>query len=85
MELVWSRRASKGLGVLPTKARAAMIDRLKTIAVDPFARHANVEPLKGERDAFRVRQGDWRAVYQVDRDAGLIRVVTVAARREVYR
>jgi hypothetical protein len=38
-----------------------MIDRLKTIAADPFARHANVEPLKGERDAFRVRQGDWRA------------------------
>ena len=62
-----------------------MIDRLETIAADPFARHANVEPLKGERDAFRVRQGDWRAVYQVDRDAGLIRVVTVAARREVYR
>jgi mRNA interferase RelE/StbE len=85
MELVWSRRASKGLASLPTKARAAMMDRLKAIAADPFARHANVEPLKGERDAFRVRQGDWRAVYQVDRDAGLIRVVTVAARREVYR
>jgi mRNA-degrading endonuclease RelE of RelBE toxin-antitoxin system len=83
MELVWSRRASKGLAILPKKARAA--ERLKTVAADPFARHANVEPLKGERDTFRVRQGVWRAVYQVDRDAGLIRVVTVAARREAYR
>jgi mRNA interferase RelE/StbE len=62
-----------------------MMDRLKAIAIDPFAKHPNVEPLKGEQDAFRVRQGDWRAVYQVDRSAGLIRVVTVAARREVYR
>ncbi len=84
MELVWSRRASKALAVLPAKARAALMDRLKAIAVDPFARHANVEPLKGERDASG-SAGDWRAVYQVDRDAGLIRVVTVAARREVYR
>jgi mRNA interferase RelE/StbE len=73
------------MATLPTKARAAMTDRLKAIAADPFARHANVEPLKGERNAFRVRQGDWRAVYLVDRAAGLIRVVTVAARREVYR
>ena len=62
-----------------------MTDRLEAIAADPFARHANVEPLKGEPDAFRLRQGEWRAVYQVDRDAGLLRVVTVAARREVYR
>ena len=62
-----------------------MMERLKAVAADPFARHANVEPLKGERDTFRVRQGEWRAVYQTDRDAGLIRVVTVAARREVYR
>ena len=85
MELVWSRRASKGLATLPAKARAALTDRLKAIAADPFARHANVQPLEGEQDAFRVRQGDWRAVYQVDRDAGLIRVATVAARREVYR
>jgi mRNA interferase RelE/StbE len=85
MELVWSRRASKGLARLPAKARAAMIDRLEAIAAAPFARHANVEPLKGEPDVFRVRQGDWRAVYQVDRDADQVRVVTVAARREVYR
>jgi mRNA-degrading endonuclease RelE of RelBE toxin-antitoxin system len=85
MELVWSCRASKGMATLPTKARAAMTDRLKAIAADPFARHANVEPLKGERNAFRVRQGDWRAVSLVDRAAGLIRVVTVAARRGVCR
>ena len=85
MELVWSRRASKGLAILPVKARAAMTDRLKAIAADPFARHANVEPLKGERDTFRIRQGEWRAVYQIDRGADQVRVVTVAARREVYR
>jgi mRNA interferase RelE/StbE len=85
VELVWSRRALKGLAVLPIRARAAMTDRLKAIAADPFARHANVKPLKGERDTFRVTQGDWRAVYQIDRDADQVRVVTIAARREVYR
>jgi mRNA interferase RelE/StbE len=85
VELVWSRRASKGLALLPAKPMAAMIDRLKAVAADPFAKHANVAPLKGERDTFRVRQGDWHAVYQVDREAGQVRVVTVAARREVYR
>jgi Txe/YoeB family toxin of Txe-Axe toxin-antitoxin module len=60
MELVWSRRASKGLAVLPTKARAALMDRLKAIAADPFAKHANVEPLKGEQDAVAARREVYR-------------------------
>jgi mRNA interferase RelE/StbE len=62
-----------------------MIDRLKAIAADPFAKHANVDSFVGEKDAFRFRQGDWRAVYKVDREAGVMRVLRIEPRGEVYR
>jgi mRNA-degrading endonuclease RelE of RelBE toxin-antitoxin system len=62
-----------------------MIARLKAIASDPFAKHANVDTLVGEKDAFRLRQGGWRAVYKVDRAAGVMRVLRIEPRGEVYR
>ena len=67
------------------KAASAMLDRLEAIAADPDGRHANVKSLSGIRDAFRLRQGDWRAVYRLDKQADEMRVVLVDVRGAVYR
>jgi mRNA-degrading endonuclease RelE of RelBE toxin-antitoxin system len=48
-------------------------------------KRANVTRLKGEQGLFRLRQGDWRAVYRVDRAAQEVRVLVVEKRSEVYR
>ena len=56
--LVLTRAAQRGLGRISPKLRAALMERLEAIAAQPFARHPNVERIKGERDAFRRRQGD---------------------------
>jgi mRNA-degrading endonuclease RelE of RelBE toxin-antitoxin system len=45
----------------------------------------NVERIKGERDAFRLRQGDRRALYRIDREAGEMRVLVVERTGRVYR
>jgi mRNA-degrading endonuclease RelE of RelBE toxin-antitoxin system len=68
----------------PEDARGAD-QRLEAIAEQPFAKHANVERIKGEQDAFRLRQGDWRAKYRVDRVAGEMRVLVIEPRGRVYR
>jgi mRNA-degrading endonuclease RelE of RelBE toxin-antitoxin system len=42
-------------------ARAKQIRRsLEAIAADPSGVHANLKPLKGVSDGFRMRVGDWR-------------------------
>lgn len=61
MRLVLTRAAQRGLRRLSPKMRAALIERLEAIGKQPFAVHRNVERITGERDAFRLRQGDWRA------------------------
>jgi mRNA interferase RelE/StbE len=85
VKLVLEKAARKGLDRMPAKPAAAMLARLEAIAENPFANHPNVTPLMGEKDAFRLRQGDWRAVYRLVRERDEVRVVLVDVRGSVYR
>ncbi|MGH6896422.1 MAG: type II toxin-antitoxin system RelE family toxin [Geminicoccaceae bacterium] len=85
MELVIDKHAQRRLLGMPAKVRSAMLDRLKAIAADPFAGHAQVKPLRGERGAFRLRHGAWRALYRVDRAAQEVRVYVIETRARAYR
>jgi mRNA interferase RelE/StbE len=85
MRLLLEKPARKGLARMPAKAAEAMLTRLEHIAQTPFAKHPNVEAMKGMKDAFRLRQGDWRAVYRLDRAADEMRVVLIDVRGSVYR
>ena len=43
-----------------------------------------VTALKGEKDAFRLRQAGWRALYRVDREALEVRVAAIEPRGRAY-
>jgi mRNA interferase RelE/StbE len=47
-------------------------------------RPAGCKKLKGDKDQWRVRIGDWRVVYIVDDKARLVSVTRIAHRSEVY-
>jgi mRNA interferase RelE/StbE len=40
--------------------------------------------LKGYKDEWRLRAGDWRVLYIIDDAAKLVTVTRIAHRREVY-
>jgi len=85
MQLIIEKEAEKGLAKMSEKARVALLNRLKAIAANPRGRHANVKPLTGYRDMYRLRQGDWRAIYHVIWLHDQMRVVIVDVRGSVYR
>ena len=59
------------------------IDR-KILALAFNPRPAGCKKLKGYKDQWRVRVGDWRVVYIIDDTAKLVSVTRIAHRREVY-
>ena len=59
------------------------IDR-KILALADIPRPTGCKKLKGHRDQWRVRAGDWRVVYIIDDAAKLVSVTRIAHRREVY-
>jgi mRNA interferase RelE/StbE len=85
MDLVFDKAALKSLRIMQPKAAAALMARLKAIAAEPSKPYPNVKALRGLSQAFRLRQGDWRAVYELDRKAGVMRVVKIGQRGQVYR
>ena len=85
MKLEIDASALKVLQRMQPKAAQALLERLNKIAVEPSATHANVERMQGRRNAFRLRQGDWRAIYWIDRAARAMRVERIALRGEVYK
>jgi mRNA interferase RelE/StbE len=59
------------------------IDR-KILALADNPRPAGCKKLKGYKDQWRIRVGDWRVVYIIDDAARLIGITRIAHRREVY-
>ena len=59
------------------------IDR-RILALEDNPRPAGCKMLKGYKDQWRVRVGDWRVVYIIDDTAKLVTITRVAHRCEVY-
>ena len=59
------------------------IDR-KILALANNPRPAGCKKLKGYKDQWRIRVGDWRVVYIISDATRVVSVTRVAHRREVY-
>ena len=76
------RSAAKELAALPTKDRLRIIARIHELAADP--RPAGCEKLSAQ-ERYRVRQGDYRILYEIHDGVLIVIVVKVGHRGEVYR
>lgn len=67
---------------LPANVVARIVPRLEGLASEP--RPQGCKKLKGGDNEFRIRIGDYRAVYEIDDAAKTVDVTRIAHRREVY-
>lgn len=74
--------AEKELHGLPAKMVARIVPRLEAPATAP--RPPGCKKLKGGDNEWRIRVGDYRAVYEIDDTAQTVGVTRIAHRREVY-
>ena len=74
--------AAKELESIPKRILGQVVARIQGLADDP--RPHGVQKLSGE-ERYRIRQGDYRIVYSIDDRLGVVDVVKVGHRREIYR
>lgn len=79
------RSAEKEFLQLPKKIRLRFEEALKLLAISPFSELLKIKKLKGTEDAFRIRIGDYRMIYQVRQEVLIVLVIKVGHRREIYR
>jgi mRNA interferase RelE/StbE len=78
----FTRSAVKALATVPPATRALLLERLETLSADPF-RMTGVKKLVGIQ-GYRLRIGDWRVIFDIERDRLVIRVLKIGTRGKVY-
>jgi mRNA-degrading endonuclease RelE of RelBE toxin-antitoxin system len=83
MTLLISPSAIKALLAMPKREREQLKQRLDAITAAPAESRPSVIAMQGKPSGrFRVRQGDWRAVFRID-GADVV-VDRIGHRREIY-
>ena len=74
--------ARKELEDLPNNVLTRAMRKMESLGENP--RPAGCKKLKGHKDLWRIRIGDWRILYLIDDGGKLVSVARIAHRREVY-
>lgn len=82
-EVIYRKSAAKSLIKLPSKISAQFVQAFEMLAIDNGA-ELDIKKLTG-REGFRLRIGDYRAIYRKLNDVMIIDVVKVGSRGDVYK
>ena len=78
-----SSTAFKALKKIPKKDLQRILKIITQFETDPFP--CGSIKLVGEEDAYRVRAGDYRIIYEVHNNVLVVLVLKIGHRKEVYR
>jgi len=81
-QVVLSRSAEKELSALPGRAISKIIPVLKSLEDDP--RPPGCKKLKGFTNLWRVRIGNYRAIYSIEDVILLVDIRDIGHRKDIY-
>ena len=79
--IVIKKSAAKEVERIEKKDRIRIIEKIRSLASDP--RQFGSKKLSGQ-EKYRIRQGNYRILYQIVDDELIINVVKVGHRRDIY-
>ncbi len=82
-QLVFSKSAEKDLKKLSIQLIAKILPVLLSLEDEP--RPIGCKKLKGYKDLWRVRIGDYRAIYSIDDTILLVDIRKVGHRKDIYK
>jgi mRNA interferase RelE/StbE len=81
-EVVFRKSVAQDLRRIPNRDLRRILATIDSLSEEP--RPAGIEKLSGQ-EKYRVRQGDYRIIYEIKDDEVIVVVVKVGHRRDVYR
>jgi mRNA interferase RelE/StbE len=83
LEIVWRKSAQKELSKLTKPLALKVVSAISELAENPFPQ--NSKKLTGTDSIYRIRIGDYRVVYNVEKEILTITIIRIRHRKEVYR
>ena len=81
-KIVIKKSAAKEIEKIEKKDRVRIVEKIRSLMFDPYP--VGSKKLSGQ-EKYRIRQGNYRILYQVINDELIINVVKVGHRRDVYK
>lgn len=78
-----SSTAEKSLKKIPKKDIVKIVESIQILSINPFPE--GCRKLAGEEGTYRIRQGDYRIIYEVEGKKLLILVLKIGHRRDIYK
>ena len=75
--------AEKSLKKIPKKDIQKIVEAIQVLAISPFPE--GCRKLKGEEDVYRVRQGNYRIIYEVIDKKLIVLVLKIGHRKDIYK
>ncbi len=82
-EIEWKHSAARELKKLPKDIVPRIIAAVEGLAADAYP--SGTRKLEGAEHTYRIREGSYRVIYEVDSSGEVITIIKVGHRREVYR
>ena len=80
----YSKESVKYLSRLTPSSIKRLFSRIEKLAKNPFADDNNIAKLTGTKSSYRIRIGDTRVIYYIDREKRVIYITKIAPRGSVY-
>ena len=80
--ILFKRSAEKELRGISHPTLQKILEKIDKLQENP--RPPEAKMLKGEARYFRLRQGDYRIMYEVDDSSRIVTMIKIGHRREVY-
>ncbi len=81
-EVLLSKAARKQLSTLPVFVHNKIIEDISALTSSP--RPPGCKKLKGYKNAWRIRVGDYRVIYEIQDQVLLVIVIAIGHRKNIY-
>lgn len=81
--ITFSKQADKALRKMLSNIAQNIVKKIKELSINPDIMK-NVKKLT-DHPGFRLRSGDWRIIYVINKNEKLIQIVKIKTRGDVYK
>lgn len=82
-KITFKRSAEKELECLSKKDCQKIVEKIKKLSQDPLLIES--KKLSGSENWYRIRQDNYRIIYEIDHNLSEVFIFKIGHRREVYR
>lgn len=82
-KIEFTKKSEKELKKLPRNIQVKILRKINLLSEDPFPRYS--KSLQGYSACFRIRESNYRIVYEVNQNKLVIFVIKIGHRKDVYK